>query len=472
MVVAAVAGLLAAAGIGSSAPAGASGPVRGTALTAGAGMMAEAAVAIDPRRRTHLAAAADPYLNPPRVLAALSVDGGHRWSKPVEVRPPGYVKSYDPQVQFAPDGDLVVVAGASRAGAPGCHPGSVVFAAHVHGRAVTYRMLAAAGPSEFVDRPVTLPRPGGLLVTYTASAGPGAQCRATPLRSRIWLQRLDWALGLQVRTPVPAATGRVYGSSLAVFGAGRLAIATMATRPAGRVAVSVAVGGADSGGLRLAATVPAGAAVPITVPPLGGVVTAMPVVAGAAGSPLVLAWSQRAGRRVHTVVARSSDGRHFTMLAPPPAGGVAQLVPTLVVSVVGETMLTEADVVSAAQVRFPVWRLTGRRWSPLGSAGRGTAGYAELGEALGVAAAAGQVAVAVPVQRSRTSTLAVTVHALPQTAANARPSVGADRPQASSTPRGKPPAARLWWWALPVTVVGAWALRAAQVRRRRRRRGG
>ena len=433
--------------------------------------MAEAAIAIDPRRPTHMAAAADPYLNPPRVLLAFSADAGRRWSAPVDVRPPGYVKSYDPQVQFAPDGDLIVVAGASRAGTPGCHPGSVVFAAHVRGRAVSYRLLAVAASNAFLDRPVTLPRRDGLLVSYTASTGPGAQCRATPLRSRIWLQRLDWTLTVQLRTRVPAATARVYGSSLAVFGAGRLAVVTMATRSDGRVAVSVAVGQAGGRKLRLAGAVPAGGAVPLAVPPLGGVVTAMPVAAGALGSPLFLAWSHRAGRDVRTVVARSLDGRSYKKVPSPPRHGVAQLVPTLAVSAVGEALLSEADVVSAGEVRFPIWRLADGRWSALGSAGHGTAGYAELGEALGVAAVPGQLAVAVPIQRARSSRLAVAVLTMPDPLTTTRPSGVAVSPPRGTNHRGQPASAMLpWWWVVPAGVLVVWALRVVQVRRRRRRR--
>lgn len=450
---------------------------QGPALVFPPAAAAEATAAVDPRRPDHVAVAADPYLTPARVVVASSVTAGRGWSPLIRVMPPGFAKSYDPQLLYAPDGRLLVVAGASKAGTAGCHPGSVVFAAWVDGARVRYRLVARAAGSEFLDRPMALATEAGPTVTYTVSSGPGASCRATPLRSQIRLRRLDWQLNQHgVEQRVPAASDVAYGSALTGFGAARLAVATLARLPGGATVVSVAVGAASGRGMRVTATLPAGSPAPATLPGLGGVYTSIPTLSGGPGSPLIVLWTRISATGPQVRIARSDDGQHFAAVEPPSDARAPSLLATATTTADHSLVMLLARLRPPGRVAFAPWlRTSAGRWKSLPVLASGDArGYQEIGELLGVASAGRRVVLAAPVLHSRASEITVTVRDLPDLTVPAQRMHPSDQGFSRSgseaaSRRGAGPDGSWWPWVaagVPVSV----AARLIQVRRRRRRR--
>ncbi|MDQ6910345.1 MAG: glycoside hydrolase, partial [Actinomycetota bacterium] len=195
-------------------------------FSAGPGAMAEATITADPARPGHLAAAADPYLGPVRILVATSNDGGATWSEPVTILPDGFAKSYDPSLAFDASGDLLVVGGASGRGAAHCQVGSAIFLARVQARGTSYTLVRdGRADLAYVDRPafaMANQRDGQAYVTWTESSGAGAECLGVPNRSTTMLARLSRGGSVADTRPIPSSgLAAPFGSAIAVS-AGRV----------------------------------------------------------------------------------------------------------------------------------------------------------------------------------------------------------------------------------------------------------
>lgn len=402
-------------------------PARGTEnrlLAAPPGAMSEATAAVDPYNPAHMAVAANPYLDPVRIQVSITDDGGRHWSPALTVLPPGAYKSYDPQLGYAPDGSLLVTGGSTADTRGGCQGGGQVFLAELRGGAFTFHTLAVAAPANaLLDRPTllaTAATPNVILVAWTASSGPGAECALRPVRSSTRVARLTAQLRVLGTVTLPRVAQAPFGSQLAVSGAGVYGLVV-----AGRDAsdgITVAVYTSTNGVSWLAETAGSARAAPDELPGLGGAVLSMPTIAGLPRG-FAVAWTDAAGGIERTRLARDDTGRWQEVAAPPAAGPV--LLPT--VAAAGHDLVVIQAGLGPAGLTFSTWQQQATGWVPLAvDAGGSGAELHELGEALGLAAGGGgSYLTAVPVELAGGSALLVRTR---------RPAPPAASPPARSAP--------------------------------------
>jgi hypothetical protein len=373
--------------------------VEKTVLRAPPGAMAEAAVAIDPANTDHLVVAADPYMDPVRIVVRQSYDGGKTWSQPLQVIPPGFAKSYDPSIAVMPGGRAVVLGGASQQGATHCQPGSAIFVAELDGRDIGYSLVQEPKGDTYVDRPkmVSDPQTGAMFATWTRSVGSGAECLAAPLRSSIMFTQ-SLPEGTFAR-PVPLPSSGFpapFGSSMAVGEAGSLHVAIRERDPdrADRILVVSSFDGGRSFSKPkvLATTRP----FPAAIPGLGGFVSAIPVIAGDPETGLAVAWPsvESNGSRID-VAQRTRDGRWLPLRAFARDGGY-ELFPSISYDGAGRLWVLYARY-SFPNVSF-VLRHRGDHWSRPRIIGKSAAsGYIEIGQFLGFTAVGDRILAAIPI---------------------------------------------------------------------------
>lgn len=376
-----------------------------TVLPVPAGAMSEATVAIDPHNPRRMAVAANPYLSPTRIQIGISEDAGQHWSSSMTVVPPGEKKSYDPQLGFAADGRLLVTGGASSDTRGDCQGASKIFIAALQGSQFSYHVLATASGSALLDRPTLLATPAGqqrLLVAWTASPGPGAECSLRPVRSRTQVALLTPQLQLRTLVTLPRIAQAPFGSALAVSGDGVLGLA-VAGRD-GSDGVTVGVYQSADGTHWLLSRAGSARAEPDELTGLGGVVLSMPSIAGLPHG-FAVAWTDTTQGTERTHIARNDTGG-WEQLAPPPAQGT-RLLPTLAVA--DQALVLIQAGLSPAGLTFYTWQQHGPSWSSLAvDPGGSAADVQELGELLGLAVSDdGSRATAVPVELAGSSALLV-----------------------------------------------------------------
>ena len=373
-------------------------------LTGAPGAMAESAVAIDPADTDHLVVAADPYLDPVRIVLSESFDGGRTWSKRVDIVPPGFAKSYDPSVAVMPGGRVVVLGGSSQQGAPNCQPGSAIFLAKLHGREVRYSFVQEAKSDTYVDRPrmTSDPLTGAMFATWTRSVGSGAECLAAPVRSSIMFTR-SLQDGTFARPTALPSSGfpAPFGSSMAMGEAGSIHVAVRERDPSRGedriVLVSSPDGGRSFSKPEVLATAPA---FPAGIPGLGGFVSGIPVIASDPEIGLTVVWpsSEPIGSRID-VGWRTRKGR-WAVVQPIGMGAGYELFPSVSYDGTGRLWLLNARY-SSGRIAF-VLRHRGKRWSQPRIIARGVAGgYAEIGQFLGFTATGDRILAAVPIDGTR-----------------------------------------------------------------------
>ena len=424
-------------------------------LTAGPGAMAESAVAIDPADRDHLVVAADPYLDPVRIVLRESYDGGRTWSKPVDIVPPGFAKSYDPSVVIMPGGRVVVLGGSSQQGAPNCQPGSAIFLAKLDGRGVRYSLVQEPEGDIYVDRPrmISDPPTGVMFATWTLSVGSGAECLAAPVRSSIMFTRSLQDGTFARPTPLPSSGFPApFGSSMAIGETDSLHVAIRERDPSGGdriVVVSSPDGGRSFSKPDVLATTPA---FPAAIPGLGGFVSGTPVIAGDPETGLTVAWpsSEPNGSRID-VARRTREGR-WAAVQPIGKGGGYDLFPSISYDGTGRLWLLNARY-SSGSISFAV-RNRGRRWSRPRIIGRGPAGgYAEIGQFLGFTVTGDRILAAVPIDGTR-SRLKIFTKVL-DTSATDHGTAGASRSGRVDRDANTDSTRRTWVIALVVAVAAA-----------------
>lgn len=398
-------------------PAVESSEVERTVLRAPAGAMAEAAVAIDPANTDRLVVAADPYMDPVRIVMRQSYDGGKTWSRALHVLPPGFAKSYDPSIAVMPDGDVVVLGGASQQGAAYCQPGSAIFVARIDGRNIRYSLVQEPKADVYVDRPtmVSDPRTGAMFATWTQSVGSGAECLGAPVRSSIMFTRSSQDHVFASPAPLPSSGFPApFGSSMALDEAGSIHVAIRERDP-GRADRIVVSSSSDSGRSfsrpKVLATTPP---FPGALPGLGGFVSAVPVVAVDPEAGLTVAWSnlESNGSRID-VARRTRGGRWATLRASGRYNGY-ELFPSISYDGAGRLWLLYARF-SSPNVSF-VLQHRGDRWSrPRIIATSPSGGYAEIGQFLGFSALDDRILVAIPIDgtRSRLKVLSIALEPSP-----------------------------------------------------------
>jgi hypothetical protein len=376
-----------------------------TVLPVPAGAMSEPTVAIDPHNPRRMAVAANPYLSPTRIQISISEDGGQNWSAGMTVVPPGEKKSYDPQLGYAADGSLLVTGGASSDTRNGCQRGSKIFIAALQGNQFSYHVLATASAGALLDRPTLLATPAReqqLLVAWTASPGPGAECSLRPVRSTTQVGLLTPQLQLRTLATLPRIAQAPFGSALAVSGDGVLGLAVAGRDRFDGVTVGIyqSVDGAHWRFSRAGTA----RAEPDELAGLGGAVLSMPGIAGLPHG-FAVAWTDTTQGTARTRIARNDTGR-WAQLAAPPARGT-RLLPTLAAAD-GVLVLIQAGL-SPAGLTFYTWQQHGPSWSSLAVDPGGSAtDVQELGELLGLAISAdGSRVTAVPVKVAGSSALLV-----------------------------------------------------------------
>lgn len=398
-------------------PAATPAPVRATrneVLPAPAGAAAEPNVAIDPHNPRRMAVAGNPYLAPTRIQVATSDDAGQHWSAAMNILPPGARKSYDPQLGFAADGSLLVTGGASPDTRPGCQRSSEVFIAALHGTQIDYHVLATASGGGLLDRPTLLVTPAErpVLVAWTASPGPGAECLLRPVSSTTVVARLTPQLGVQSVSPLPRVARAPFGSDLAVSGQGVLGLVVAGRDGADGVAVQVYQ--SRDGTHWTVSQAGKGRAEPDRLSGLGGAVLSMPSIAGLPHG-FVVAWTDTTTGTERTLIARD-DGGGWQQTAPPPAAA-GRLLPTVAVAD-GGLVLLQAGL-GPTGLSFYTWQQVGSTWFALANDGGGTASDRhEVGEVLGLAVGPdGSRVTAVPVDLPGSSALLVRTQLPPAPAA-------------------------------------------------------
>lgn len=419
----------------------AAGPSTATALTAPPGAMAEATIATDPARPNHLAAAADPYLGPVRIVVTTSNDGGATWSGPVTVLPSGFAKSYDPALAFDSVGNVLVVGGASGQGAPHCQPDSAVFMATVKPSGVAYLVVRdAREDGAYVDRPevaVSGTGPTTSFVTWTESTGPQAECAAMPARSTIMLARLDGVASVRDVRPVPSSGLMApFGATLAVAANGSLAI-VVGEHGGGRARL-VAVNSPDGGStLTAPVVVDEGPDVPLTLAGVGGVIAPVPSVAVARDGRVSAAWNKQTASGPEVAVFQAPASGTWVALGSPTAGAAA-LLPTVAYDTAGRLQLLVARPANGSvdyQLfnRSPDWDAGTR----LG--GGPSSQFSEIGESLGLVPTVDAVVACFPVDGPTGSSLTVARLATPPPPPPPTPpptTAGSAPPQPGRAPRG------------------------------------
>ena len=354
-------------------------------LRATPGAMAEPNVAIDARNPSHMAVAADPYLDPTCIQISVTTNAGRTWSAAMTVLPPGERKSYDPQLGYAADGTLLVTGGASADTRDGCLRASKVFIAALHGTQFTYHVIAAAPAGALLDRPTLLITPVPklqLVVGWTTSPGPGAECSLRPSRSHTQVALLTSQLGVRTVATLPSVAQAPFGSALAISGEGVLGLAVAARDRSDNLIIGIYQ---SSDGTHWQFS-PAGSAKaePDELAGLGGVVLSMPSIAGLPHG-FAVAWTDATGGIERTRIARNDTGA-WKDVAPPPARG-RRLLPTLAVA--GETLVLVQAGLTPAGLTFYTWQQRGSAWSSVATDPGGRAlDRREVGELLGLAATA------------------------------------------------------------------------------------
>jgi len=384
--------------------------VRSVALRAGLGRMAEADIAIDPGDPLHLVAAADPYDDPVRIAIAESADGGKTWGSAQTLVPPGFSKSYDPTVRIEPDGDVVVVGGASQEGEPDCQPGSAIFLARIAGGDVGYEVIQGPKPDTYFDRPRMTQDEQGLrtYVSWTRSKGAGAECLAVPMASTTMLARSGPDGGFWPRRPLPS-TGlpAPFGSSLAVDPHGRLYL-SVAERAPGEAVRVVLMWSEDEGRtFSNPQVIGENPELPSSVPGLGGFVASVPTVTTGPDGRVAVAWASPSFEGSETrVFERLPDGtvhRLSTRSRPERY----ELFPNVAYDPWGDLWLLTGRE-AAGPIRFVLRTRTAAGWSRRLELGTGPAApYAEVGQFLGLAAEGNTVAAAAPVNGETESSLQI-----------------------------------------------------------------
>jgi len=367
--------------------------------------MSEPTVAIDPHNPKRMAVAANPYLAPTRIQISVSEDGGRNWSAGMTVVPPGEKKSYDPQLGYAADGSLLVTGGASSDTRSGCQRASKIFIAALHGNQFSYHVLATASAGALLDRPTLLAAPDRqqlLLVAWTASPGPGAECSLRPVRSTTQVGLLTAQLDLRTLVTLPRISQAPFGSALAISGDGVLGLA-VAGRD-GSDAVTVGVYQSADGTHWRFSRAGSARAEPDELAGLGGAVLSMPSIAGLPHG-FAVAWTDTTQGTARTRIARNDTGG-WAQLAAPPARGT-RLLPTLAVA--DQALVLIQAGLSPAGLTFYTWQQIGPLWSSLAvDPGGSAADVQELGELLGLAISAdGSRVTAVPVEVARSSALLI-----------------------------------------------------------------
>ncbi len=352
---------------------------RQTVLSGAPGTIAEATVAVDPRAPQHMAVAADPYLRPTRIEVARTNDGGEHWSAGQEILPPGFTKSYDPQLTFTADGTLLVSGGASTDTRNHCLGSSVVFVAAINAEGIDYRIVAAAPSDGLLDRPTMLSDPPArrVMIAWTASRGPGAECRARPDSSSTQVAKLSPLLGVTGIVTLAPAGRAPFGSALAVDGGGTLGLVVAARTGNNSVITTYE---SKDGVSWTANPVGHGQPEPDSLPGLGGFVLSMPSIAGLPDG-FAVAWTDATEGPMRTRLAIGAQDKWQEVAAPPSDG--TRLLPTLAAAD-GNLMLAQAAVTQHS-LRFLAWKRLNDRWLSISDDDIGNgANRDELGELLGL----------------------------------------------------------------------------------------
>ncbi|HVT75901.1 MAG TPA: sialidase family protein [Acidimicrobiales bacterium] len=385
-------------------------PAASVPMLAAPGQMAEAAVAVDPADPRHIAAAADPYSGGVHVALVTTTDGGATWSSPIVVRPPGFSKSYDPIVTFEEDGSVLVVAGASGTGRPYCHPSSVIFAAEVADGIATYRMVRDPRPDgAFVDRPgLALDPNGAAVVTWTESAGPGADCRATPIASTAMIAISDAGGPFEPRGPLPSSGFPVaFGATPATAEDGSVLVAIGEHSPDGRSRLIVTTSTDQARNFSAPTVVSEGPTPREQLAGGDGFVKAVPSLATSANGRIAVAFpTAAADGSAGPAVFEQRNGSGWKTIPPVADPGVAELLPTVVYDGAGRLWLLSART-QPGSISFVLRHYAGSWDQPATVATGPASAYKELGEMLGAAPIADGVVTAVPVDQVGNSALVV-----------------------------------------------------------------
>jgi len=383
------------------------------------------------------------------------------------VVPPGDKKSYDPQLGFAADGSLLVTGGASSDTRGGCQRASQIFIAALHGNQFSYHVLATASAGALLDRPTLLAAAAGgqqLLVAWTASPGPGAECSLRPVRSTTQVGLLTPQLDLRTVVTLPRVAQAPFGSALAVSGDGVFGLAVAGRDGSDGVTVGV-YQSADATNWRFSRAGTARAE-PDELAGLGGAVLSMPSITGLSHG-FAVAWTDTTRGTERTRIARNDTGGWEELAAPPAQG--ARLLPTLAFA--DQALVLIQAGLSPAGLTFYTWQQHGPSWSSLAvDPGGSAADVQELGELLGLAVSAdGSGVTAVPVELAGSSALLVRTQT-PPPAATSAPAPRFREPDAVTA---RPQPGGLHWGIGVLVGLGAGFLLLLVVRgaRARRRRG-
>lgn len=379
------------------------------ALTERPRRMAEPTVAVDPANPRRIVAGADPYLGPVRIVVVSSTDRGATWGNRTQILPPGFAKSYDPNLAFDAEGQAIVVGGASQGGRARCQPGSAIFMATFTASGLRYAMVQAPRPGVYVDRPRMVAQDGTAYITWTESSGTGSECRGSPLRSSIMFTRSGSGGSFDPPVALPSSgLPAPFGSSMAITGA-TLSIAVGERNP-GRLERVVVVTSQDRGAsFGVPETVAEGPPVPPSIPGLGGFVSAVPAIATRPDGAQAVVWTALdAGVSGLRMAHRAASGGW--QQAAPPAGesGTFQLFPGVAYDRSGAIWLVNASYKDGV-LRF-LRRYFNGSWSPPEELASGPAGrYQEVGQFMGISSERSTIAIAVPVDSAQASMLLVAV---------------------------------------------------------------
>jgi hypothetical protein len=444
--------------------------------------MAEPAAAVDKAGPRRIVVAADPYRQPIRIVVAMSANGGATWGRPVPVLPAGFGKSYDPTLAFAPDGAVLVAGGASAAGRPNCQPGSAIFLARLGPGGIRYVLVRSARrPSSYADRPAMAldRRSGRAYLTWTESTGTGAECQGMPARSVTMLAAVnpDGTVS-KARTLPSSGLPAPFGSAPAVDASGVLHVAVRERAPSQDLERLVVLSSADGGAsFGQPVVLGQGTLVPPRLAGLGGLLASVPSISASPDGRVAVAWSASTPAGPRTLVAERTPQGRWRRITLPAATAAAGLWPTITFGSDATCYLLGAQLGRAGTLRFVLSARRTDRWQAPVTLGSGPAGgYQEVGELLGLGAAAGTVVATVPLDGAERSRLLVWRRRDPPAPATSSstttaPSSGgpsAAGPSATSRGGGPPhrgPPAAVWLAAVPVAAVVLLRLRVLCRRR-------
>jgi len=447
--------------------------------------MAEPAAVVDPADPRRIVAAADPYRQPVRIVIASSSDGGASWGQQVPVLPPGFAKSYDPVLAVAPDGAVLVAGGASATGRPDCQPGSAIFLARLGAGGIRYVLVRRArGPGSYADRPAMAldRRTGRAYLTWTESTGAAAECQGMPSRSVTMLAAADQDASVGRAWALPSSgLPAPFGSAPAVDAAGVLHIAIRERAPSKNLERLVALSSSDGGAsFGQPVVLGQGPLVPPRLPGLGGLLASIPSISASLDGRVAVAWSASTPSGPRAVVAERAPQGRWRRAALPPATAAAGLWPTVAYGTDGTCYLLGGQVTSAGALRFLLSVRTDRWQAPVTLGSSPAGGYQEVGELLGLGAAAGTVVAAVPLDGADRSRLLVwrrrdppapLAPAAPSSMMTVPSRGGPSAAGPSTTRQGGRPARRsgppgaVWLAVVPVAAVVLLRLRALRRRR-------